>query len=154
MCIRDSSLKRLGFCHWWVRISSPAYGVHPDSETCTDHNELMGWVPLIECSLDVSHSKPKTICLLTGWCFQTSSYGLQMFINIGVLLRATSLNYTSVVTDCETLVSVLQPSALKMAIEGTAKTFAHNNLGPWPYSPVSWSSNNIEASDRIQYYYL
>ena len=48
----------------------------------------------------------------------------------------------AVVTDCETSVSVLLPSALKMTVEGTAKTFASNNIGQWPYSPASGNSNN------------
>ena len=52
-------------------------------------------------------------------------------------------NHSSVVTDCETWVSVLQPSALKMAVEGTAEMFAHNNLGLQAYSPASPSPNNV-----------
>ena len=44
-------------------------------------------------------------------------------------------SHSSVVTDCETLISVLQPSTLKMAVEDMTETFAANNFGPWPYSP-------------------
>ena len=45
------------------------------------------------------------------------------------------------VTDYETFVSVLQPIALKIAVEDTAETFAPNNYGPRPYSPPSRSSH-------------
>ena len=66
---------------------------------------------------------------------------------MGVLLTATSLNHSSVVTDYETFVSILQLSALKMAVKGMAETFAPNNHGPraYSYSPASRSSHNIEA---------
>ena len=67
---------------------------------------------------------------------------------MGVLLTTTSLNHSSVVADYENFVSVLQPSTLKMAIEGTAEAFAQNNHGPWPNSLASRSTHVIEASDR------
>ena len=68
------------------------------------------------------------------------SCGHQKFINMGVLLTATSLNHSLVVTDYETFVSVFQPSALNMAIEGMAEMFAQNSHGPWPYSLASRST--------------
>ena len=50
---------------------------------------------------------------------------------MGVLLTATSLKHSSVVTDNETfVVSVLQPTALKMAVEGTVETFGPQVLQP------------------------
>ena len=64
------------------------------------------------------------------------------------------LNHSSMVIDCETLVSLLQTCVLKMVVKGTAEKFAPNNFGPRPYIPASRSSDNnlINVSkDKINF---
>ena len=57
---------------------------------------------------------------------------------MGVLLTATSLNHSAVITDYETFVSVLQPCALKIAIQGMAlwpgKPKSHNTFTCYTFS--------------------
>ena len=72
---------------------------------------------------------------------------------MSVLHTDTRLNHSSVVTDYETFVSVLQPSELKMVVEGTAETFASINLRPRPTARQAevliTFKPGVKASDRI-----
>lgn len=89
--------------------------------------------------------------ILLNWKYYAYSrltmiYWNKLFDVMRTLQKTAKQRQSFVVSD--------QPSALKMAVEGTAKTFAPNNHGPRPYSAASRSSHNIEAaaakaSDRI-----